>query len=81
MTHDPPTVCRVCGDDADESNSAVCNNCEERFHLRLRIDSDGQDCGQVWVNEQYLSLEYACDVCLGRPPGGAVPEPPVGRGH
>ena len=82
MTRDPPTVCRVCGDGADESNSAVCNNCEGRFHLRLRNDADGQDCGDVWINEQYLSLEYACNICLGKPPAaGAGREPAVGRGH
>ena len=75
-----PGLCRICGEAADGSNSAMCNSCEERFHLRLRNDADGKDCGEVWVNEQYLSLEYACFACLGRQaPGGG--EPPVGGAH
>ena len=75
-------VCRVCGLAADDSNSAVCNNCDQRFHLRLRNDADGKDCGEVWINEQYLSLEFACFSCLGTAPApGGGAEPPVGRGH
>ena len=77
-----PELCRICREDADGSNSAVCNSCEERFHLRLRQDADGKECGEVWVNEQYLSLEYACFACLGQQPaGGEEMEPPVGSGH
>ncbi len=77
-----PPACRVCGDPADAGNSAVCNNCGNRFHLRLRHDVEGRDCGDVWINEQYLSLEFACFTCLGR---GASPEPtgepPVASQH
>jgi hypothetical protein len=78
MPHDG--VCTVCTAPADETNSALCNNCDGRFHLRLRRDADGPECGRVWVNEQFLALEYACDVCLGAaaPP---VREPPIARGH
>ncbi|HEU4760450.1 MAG TPA: hypothetical protein VFT91_10790 [Dehalococcoidia bacterium] len=80
-TPENPT-CRVCGEPLDDSTSAVCNNCEAPFHLRLRNDAGGKDCGEVWVNEQYLSLEFACFSCLrGDPPAGAREEPPVGRGH
>ena len=76
------TTCRVCGEPADDSASAVCNNCEAPFHLRLRNDADGKDCGEVWINEQYLSLEFACFACLcGEAPPGQAEEPPVGRGH
>ncbi len=75
-------LCRVCGEALDESNSAVCNNCDERFHLRLRNDAGGKDCGEVWINEQYLSLEFACFPCLkGEPSAAAREEPPVGKGH
>ena len=75
-------ACRVCGEAVDDSNSTVCNSCEERFHLRLRNDVDGKDCGEVWINEQYLSLEFACFACLrGGGPAVETDEPPVGRGH
>ncbi len=75
-------VCRVCGEAVGDSNSAVCNNCDQLFHLRLRNDADGKDCGEVWINEQYLSLEFACFSCLrGEAASGEVEEPPLGRGH
>lgn len=74
--------CAYCGERLDETNSAVCNACFRRFHLRLRNDAEGKDCGEVWVNERYLSLEYACFSCLRGPaPPGAPAEPPVGQGH
>ena len=50
-----------------------------RFHLNQRNDTDGKDCGDVWIDEQYLSLRFACFNCLGRPT--AANEPPVGHGH
>jgi predicted amidophosphoribosyltransferase len=74
-------ACAVCGEPADEDNSNLCNNCDQRFHLRLRDDADGSDCGEVWINEQYMSLEFACFTCLGAGPASAGVEPPVGTGH
>ena len=67
-------VCTVCGEPVDESNSWACNSCGERFHLVLKRDQPGKDCGEVWVNQQYLSLEFACRNCLS---GGG--EAAVGR--
>ncbi len=85
----PPSVCSVCRDPVDDTNSAVCNTCGNPFHLRLRQDAEGPDCGDVWINEQFLALEFACFTCLrpdGRPSGrgetaAQAGEPPVGRGH
>jgi RecJ-like exonuclease len=74
--------CDVCGEAVDEAHSAVCNSCEKRFHLRMRNDIDAKDCGEVWINEQYLSLEFACFKCIpGDGQAGARDEPPVGKGH
>ncbi len=73
-------VCCVCGEPADDTNSATCNNCHSRYHLRLRNDSQGKDCGDVWINDQYLSLEFACFNCLGTSSERPA-EPPVGPGH
>jgi hypothetical protein len=37
---------------------------------------------EVWINEQYLSLEFACFKCIpGDGQAGARDEPPVGKGH
>ena len=69
--------CRVCGEAIAPDRAATCNNCEEPFHLRTRQDQDGTDCGDVWIHDQHLSLEFACNVCLGK----AGNEPPIGEGH
>jgi hypothetical protein len=62
--------CVVCGERLDEVNSAVCDACGGRYHLIVRRDRPGKDCGDVWLNEAYLVLEYACSNCLG---GGSAP--------
>ncbi len=71
------TPCRVCGEAIAPDRAATCNNCHEAFHLRTRQDQDGDDCGDVWIHDQYLTLEFACLVCLGK----ADSEPAVGEGH
>ncbi len=82
MTPVEQLACTVCGEPLTEANSAVCNNCDERFHLNQRNDADGKDCGDVWIDEQYLSLRFACFNCLrGETPTAEAEEPPVGRGH
>lgn len=84
------TTCAVCGEAAEEPNSALCGVCDRRFHLNQRNDVQGKDCGEVWIDEQYLSLRFACFDCIrpdGRPSGrgedasGSQAEPPVGKGH
>jgi hypothetical protein len=75
------TTCHVCHDPLTDSNSAVCNTCGNPFHLRLRNDAEGRDCGDVWINEQFLSLEFACFTCLRGETASQGGEPPVGRGH
>lgn len=82
MTGTGEATCTVCGDTVLESDSAVCGECDQRFHLNLRNDVDGKDCGDVWIDEQDLSLRFACFNCLGG--AGASDgegEPPVGEGH
>ena len=82
MTAAAKVTCSVCGEAAEESATAVCGVCDRPFHLNQRNDIDAKDCGDVWVDEQYLSLRFACFTCLGRqPPAGPGDEPPVGQGH
>jgi hypothetical protein len=44
--------------------SAECNWCDRRFHLNQRNDVEAKDCGEVWIDEQYLALQFACNACL-----------------
>ena len=71
--------CAVCGEPVDEGNSSVCNGCGGRFHLNQRNDQPGKDCGTVWINEQYLALEFACQRCLGGEAASGPPRPRVRR--
>lgn len=57
-------VCVVCAGDVEAHLSAECNWCDGRYHLNPRNDVEGKDCGRVWIDEQYLALQYACDNCL-----------------
>jgi hypothetical protein len=57
-------VCAVCGDSTDPGASSECNWCGRRFHLNQRNDVDAKDCGKVWIDEQYMALQFACDLCL-----------------
>jgi DNA-directed RNA polymerase subunit RPC12/RpoP len=61
-------LCVVCGEELDELNSAVCGACGGRYHLVVRTDMPGKDCGDVSLNEAYLALQYACANCLGEGP-------------
>ncbi len=47
---------------------AWCNTCGNLYHLNSRADLPGDDCGQVWINEEHLSLQFACNTCLKPPP-------------
>ncbi len=90
MTASAQVTCAVCGEPAEEPATAVCGACDRPFHLNPRNDVEGKDCGEVWIDEQFLSLRFACFTCLrpdGRPSGrgeaapGSEAEPPVGEGH
>lgn len=78
-----PMTCSVCGEAADERSSSLCNYCGARFHLNQRNDRPGKDCGAVWINDQYLALEFACQRCLAAtdppPSEPRVLRPKVGR--
>jgi hypothetical protein len=81
MPADTPEPCHVCGDPLDRRAAALCDSCHRPFHLRLQQDSDDRECGEVWVDDQFLKLQHACHVCLGRRHQPGAPEPPVGPAH
>ena len=57
-------LCVVCGEAVSEAASAECNWCGRRYHLNQRNNVEGKDCGRVWIDEQFLALQFACDSCL-----------------
>ncbi len=59
-------VCVVCREEADDRTTSVCHSCGERYHLNERNDTEGKDCGQVWIDEQFLALRFGCQRCLSQ---------------
>jgi len=68
MTSTKLISCSVCGGEIAPHMEAFCNNCAKPYHLNQRADMPGDDCGQVWISEEHLSLEFACNVCLNPAP-------------
>ena len=56
--------CFVCSDALTPTSFATCDQCTNDYHLNQRSDMEGKDCGQVWINETHLGLEFACNRCL-----------------
>jgi len=64
--------CSVCSEPLEVHTEAFCNSCGQPYHLNQRTDLPGRDCGEVWIHEEHLSLEFACFTCLHpEPPGTA----------
>lgn len=63
------SLCSVCSEALEPHTEATCNNCGQLYHLNHRLDLPGKDCGQVWINEDHLALEFACNTCLHPEPG------------
>jgi hypothetical protein len=57
--------------------SAECNWCDSRYHLNPRNDIEARDCGEVWIDEQYLALQFACNTCLVGPAAESRPAKPT----
>ena len=67
--------CAVCGEPMTFVQSAECNWCDQRYHLNQRNDVEAKDCGQVWIDEQFLALQFACNNCLAADQPGASVAP------
>ncbi len=57
-------ICCVCSEEVDDSNSSDCHGCGRRYHLNQRNDVPGKDCGDVWINDVSLGLEFGCQTCI-----------------
>ena len=53
------------------------NGCGQPFHLVLTQSPEGKNCGEVWLNEEFLTLEFGCAGCLAEQRGEAPPAPTV----
>ena len=62
-TTDEPS-CAVCARPLRPDAQADCYSCGQYFHLGLTADSDVEDCGQVWLDDEVLALQFTCNSCL-----------------
>lgn len=67
--------CTVCGEAVESGASALCSECGLPYHLALTNDSEAKNCGEVWLNEEFLALEFGCARCLAALRGGDAPAP------
>ena len=61
---EPLSPCAVCGGPLTRNASADCYMCGQLFHLGLTTDSVVDDCGQVWLDDEVMALQFACNSCL-----------------
>ena len=66
--------CSVCGDPAAAEARSDCYRCGEFFHLRLTTTATGPDCGDVWIDDEVMALQFACRNCLDEQAGLTKPE-------
>lgn len=74
--------CKVCGEPAAPDARSDCYRCGEYFHLRLTTTASGPDCGDVWLDDEVMALQFACHDCLrdqaapASAPEAEAPAPP-----
>lgn len=69
--------CVVCGELLRPDAQADCYSCGQFFHLALTATAGVEDCGQVWIDDEVMALQFACNGCLEET-GGASEEPAAG---
>jgi hypothetical protein len=76
-----PPQCVICSEGVTLKDSSICDACGGRFHLNQRNDLAGKDCGAVWISDQHLALEFACQRCLALEggAGNSTARPPAAR--
>ena len=79
-TADPETLsedglwpCCVCGELTRPDARSDCYRCGDYFHLRLTTTDTGPDCGDVWIDDETMALQFACRNCLDQQ--GSAPDP------
>ena len=71
--------CVVCGGPLRPDAQADCYSCGQFFHLALTATAGVEDCGQVWIDDEVMALQFACNGCLGE--NGAAGEQQAGGEH
>lgn len=57
-------VCVVCEEAVSPPNLAQCLSCYRFFHLQMRTDGEGKDCGEAWLHEVRMHIVFGCHACI-----------------
>ncbi|MCY3567173.1 MAG: hypothetical protein OXH38_00990 [Chloroflexi bacterium] len=68
-------ACVVCDQPAAPEARSDCYRCGEYFHLRLTTTATGPDCGDVWIDDEVMALQFACHNCLAEQRGESMTTP------
>ena len=68
-------ACVVCDEPAAPEARSDCYRCGDYFHLRLTTTATGPDCGDVWIDDEVMALQFACHNCLAEQRGESTPIP------
>jgi hypothetical protein len=70
-------ACRVCGEAEPRPELlSECFGCDRPFHLNPYANRPGKDCGDAWIGDDALTLQFYCRDCIERSrreAGGAPP--------
>ena len=68
-------ACHLCDQPMGEHETADCYVCGKLFHLQMIETADGPDCGDVWIDDEVLALQFACRDCIAAHVGGTSETP------
>ncbi len=68
------TICSVCEEELSGPNMATCLACQRDFHLQMRVDFAGKDCGEVWLHDARMHLMFGCSQCIEAGRFAAAPD-------
>ena len=74
MTASETQVCHVCSGEIGDLELADCLLCGKQFHLQLIEGAAGADCGDVWIDDEVLALQFACQPCILERAGASASE-------
>ena len=57
-------LCTICDEAVERHTETYCTICGNLFHLNQRTDLPGRDCGDAWISDQTLALEFGCQACI-----------------
>ncbi|MSQ35732.1 MAG: hypothetical protein EXR63_01110 [Dehalococcoidia bacterium] len=71
-----PATCTVCNEpEPPPALLSECFGCAQPYHLNPYANRPGKDCGDAWIGDDALTLQFFCQRCIdrARQQAGAAP--------